>query len=218
MEKNYLEQIYRRRFGSEIEFRKQMWGVLCRDFFQRYIPQDSVVLEVAVGYCEFINSIKAKRKIALDVNSDTKQYVAPGVELILTESINMAQVGDSSCDVVFVSNFFEHLTKDNIVKTIKEINRVLKSGGRLLILQPNIRFCYDNFWNFFDHITPLDDRSVCEVLECNGFQVKECRERFLPYTTKSNFPKFLFLLRLYLRLPLVQRILGKQSFIYSQKI
>jgi len=70
---------------------------------------------------------------------------------------------------------------------------------------------------FFDHITPLDDRSLSEVLEINGFKVVECKPKFLPYTTKSKLPKSIFLLKLYLRFPPMYRIFGKQAFIYAKK-
>lgn len=87
-----------------------------------------------------------------------------------------------------------------------------------MILQPNIRFCFRDYWMFFDHITPLDDRNLSEVLEINGFKVKECKPKFLPYTTKGKLPKSIFLLKLYLKLPFVWKIFGKQAFIYAIKV
>ena len=209
--------MYQRRFGADIEFRKGMWSVLCKDFFQKYIPKEAVILEVAAGYCEFINNIVGKRRIALDLNPDVKKFASGEVEVVLADSINMLKVADNSCDVVFISNFLEHLKKEDIVKTVKEVHRVLRIDGKLLILQPNIRFCYKEYWNFFDHISALDDKSLSEVLELNGFKVIECKSKFLPYTTKSRFPKAIFLIKLYLRIPILHNILGKQAFICAQK-
>jgi len=115
------------------------------------------------------------------------------------------------------SNFFEHLDKPSIIKTIKEIRRVLKPKGKLLILQPNFRYCYKDYWMFFDHITPLDDRSLTEILTLNHFQILELKPKFLPYTVKSKIPKSIILLKIYLKLPFIQRIFGKQVFIYARK-
>ena len=212
-----LDKMYQRRFGADIEFRKGLWSVLCKDFFQKYIPKEAVILEVAAGYCEFINNIVGKRRIALDLNPDVKKFASGDVEVVLADSINMLKVADNSCDVVFISNFLEHLKKEDIVKTVKEVHRVLRIDGKLLILQPNIRFCYKEYWNFFDHISALDDKSLSEVLELNGFKVIECKSKFLPYTTKSRFPKAIFLIKLYLRIPILHNILGKQAFICAQK-
>jgi ubiquinone/menaquinone biosynthesis C-methylase UbiE len=212
-----LKNIYQRRFNNDIQFRNKMYAVLCRQVFQKYIPSNAVVLDVAAGYCEFINNINASKKIALDLNSDVKKYAAKNVAVIRSSATEMSQVKSNSVDVAFTSNFFEHLTRDEIIKTIREINRVLKKNGRFLILQPNIRYCYKDYWMFFDHLTPIDDRSLTEALEINGFKVIECRPRFLPFTTKSRLPKSIFLLKLYLKMTLIQKVIGQQAFIYARK-
>ena len=211
------KDMYQRRFDGDTEFRARMWQVLCKDFFQHYIPAQSVVLELAAGYCEFINHIQAARKIAVDINTDTRQRAASDVEVIINPTTDLSGVNQQSVDVVFVSNFFEHLTREDIVKTLRETFRVLKPGGRFLILQPNIRFVPNDYWMFFDHITPIDDRALAEALEIVGFKIRELRPQFLPFTTKSRLPKSLFLLRLYLKLPFLHRILGEQAFVYAEK-
>ena len=213
-----LEKIYQKRFGKDSEFRNNMYKVLCKSFFQKYVPENSVVLDVAAGYCEFINHIKAGKKIAIDINTDIKKFSGNDVEAILCSSTNMKSIKKESIDVVFSSNFFEHLTKPDVIKTISEIHRVLKPSGKLLVLQPNIRYCYKDYWMFFDHIIPLDDRSLVEILEINRFKIVECRPKFLPFTTKSKLPKSITLLKLYLRMPLAQKIFGKQAFVYAVKI
>ncbi|OIO20688.1 hypothetical protein AUJ17_05055 [Candidatus Micrarchaeota archaeon CG1_02_47_40] len=212
-----LSDMYRRRLGGDLHFRGALYSLLCREFFQRRIPADSTVLEVAAGYCEFINHIRAKRKIALDLNPEFKKFAAPEVETLISQSTNI-KLPDGSIDVVFVSNFFEHITKDDILHTLREIRRVLKDGGSLLIMQPNIRYCFNDFWMFFDHITPLDDRSLVEILELNDFKITECKPRFLPFSLKNTLlPKSLLLLKIYLRFPILHSIFGQQAFIHAKK-
>ena len=58
---------------------------------------------------------------------------------------------------------------------------------------------------------------MTEALEIAGFQVVECRARFLPYTTKSRLPQWAFLVRLYLRLPPAQWLLGKQMLVVAER-
>lgn len=212
-----LKEIYRRRFGEDFDFRNRMYRTLCEDFFQKFVPPESTIVDIASGYCEFINNINAAKKIALDINPDSEKFAAKEVEWRPLRCSDMRAVADQSADVVFASNILEHLTKDEIVKTIQEARRVLKEGGKFLILQPNIRYCYKDYWMFFDHITPLDDRSLCEILQVHGFEISECRPRFLPYTTKGRLPKSIFLLKLYLKIPLAQRLFGQQAFVCAVK-
>lgn len=211
------QETYHRRFGEDFEFRQKMYEVLCSSFFQRHISEDACILEIGAGYCEFINNIQASKKVAIDLNPDVKKFAGDDVEAITTSSVDMNQIKDESIDVVFANNFFEHLSREDIIKTITEVHRVLRKRGKFLILQPNIRFCFKDYWMFFDHITPLDDRSLSEVLEINGFEVVECKPKFLPYSTKSKLPKSIFFLKLYLRFPPIQKIFGKQAFFHAAK-
>jgi SAM-dependent methyltransferase len=210
-----LTEIYRRRF-EDGEARVLLWQTLVESFFQRYVDADDIVLDLPCGYGEFINSIRCKTKYALDVNRDAIKYLASDVTY-LEASSTAIPLDDGSVTKVFVSNFFEHLTRDEIADTIVELHRVLKAGGRVLVLQPNIRFASKNYWMFFDHITPVDDRALEEVFTALGFRLHERITRFLPFTTKGKLPMSVTLVRLYLRLPLAWRILGQQSFLVFER-
>jgi SAM-dependent methyltransferase len=212
-----VKSIYARRFTPDLEFRDAMWKILCRDFFQHYIVIKSHVLEIGAGYCEFINNIRSELKTAVDINPDITNYAAPDVNIVLNSTDRMGDVSDNSVDMVFASNLFEHLTRDEIIATFREVYRVLAPGGRFMVLQPNIRFCARDYWMFFDHVTPIDDRAFVEGLEINGFEILEVIDRFLPYTTKSRLPKSLFLIQTYLRVRVLWRFFGQQSFILSKK-
>jgi hypothetical protein len=52
-----LEALYRVRFQNQEAYRKQVWSVLAK-YFSRWIPSDSMVLDVGCGYCEFINEVR----------------------------------------------------------------------------------------------------------------------------------------------------------------
>jgi ubiquinone/menaquinone biosynthesis C-methylase UbiE len=214
-----IEKLYRSRFDERDRQRKnKIWEILCRYFFQKYIPKDSIVLDIGAGYCEFINHIQCRVKYAVDPNADTSNFANADVKVFNTSSANLSFLSDDSVDIVFVSNFLEHLkTKEEVIKTLSEVFRVLKSGGGIMILQPNIRYLYREYWDFFDHHVPLSDKSLIEALKMVGFRIEQVLSKFLPYSTKSKIPQNPLLIKLYLKIPFVWKIMGKQMFMIARK-
>lgn len=214
-----LDKLYSQRFpDSELSNKHAIWQVLCADFFSRHVKPTDTVVDIGAGYCEFINNIVAKEKIAVDLNPDVRRFAAPDVRIINDSCTAIAQLADGSADVVFMSNFLEHLpNKDLVLATFREAQRILRPGGRIVILQPNIRFLYAEYWDYFDHHTALSDRSLVEALLLTGFTPTTVIPQFLPYTTKSRLPQAPWLVRLYLKVPIAWRILGKQAFVVGEK-
>ena len=63
----------------------------------------------------------------------------------------MAPITDDTVDVCFSSNFLEHLpSKAAVAGALAEIWRVMRPGGIYVALQPNIRFCANVYWDFWD--------------------------------------------------------------------
>ena len=85
------------------------------------------------------------------------------------------------------------------------------------MVQPNIRYAYREYWDFFDHHVALSHGSLSEALQMTGFHIEVLRPRFLPYTTKSRLPQAAWLVRLYLACPPAQWLLGKQMLVVARK-
>jgi len=212
------KSLYANRFAQEHEVRLEVWHTIYQSYLKRYIPENSTVLELGAGYCELIHEIRAKRKICVDINPDVARHAGSECEIFITDSSNLSEIMTGSVDLVIANNFFEHISRTRILLTLHEVNRVLKDNGKILIIQPNMRYCYREFWMFFDHITPIDHDGMKEALSICGFKTIYCIPRFLPYTTKSRLPKVSILIRLYLAVPLVWNILGKQFLILAEKV
>ena len=213
-----LQLVYENRFGGTEERRAQVWTVLSRHFLQAWVPESSAVLDLGAGYCEFINSIRARKKYALDLNPVTRSRAASDVEAVVHDVATPWPLGSGCIDLVFTSNFLEHLhSKDQLQFCLREAYRVLRKDGKMLLLGPNIRYCPDTYWDFLDHHLPLSDRSVVEALEIAGFKVRKVIPRFLPYTMRRKLPSDPWLVRLYLAVPMLWRIAGKQFFIAAEK-
>jgi SAM-dependent methyltransferase len=215
-----IDALYTTRFPEADRAAKDaIWQVLCPRFFQRYVQPNDVVLDLGTGFGEFLRHIRCGRRIAVDIEPlsgralppDTEEVFAPGHQL-------SAHVAANSVDVVFCSNVFEHLPDTaTFLATLREIRTVLRPGGRLLALQPNIRFVGGAYWDFVDHHLPLTHLTLMEASESVGFEVVEVIPRFLPYTTRSAIPQSPWLVRLYLAVPPVWRIMGQQTWFVARK-
>ena len=217
--KKNLDVLYQGRFSEkEVKEKARIWVVLCKHFFQEYVSSSDTVLDLGAGYCDFINNIQCQKKLAVDLNEDTPSLAHPDVTVHQASSTQLSFLANESVDVVFTSNFLEHLrTKEEALETFNEVHRVLKNGGLFLVLQPNIRHVGFEYWDFFDHHIALTDKSLIEGLTIKRFRIKRVISKFLPFTTKSKIPQHPFLVWLYLKVPLVWRIMGKQSFLVAEK-
>jgi SAM-dependent methyltransferase len=217
---NTVDALYVTRFPeSDRAAKDAIWQVLCRHFFQRYVRPNDVVLDLGPGFGEFLRHIRCARRIAVDIEALSGRQLPQGTEEIVISSDRLStRVAPGSVDVVFCSNFFEHLPDTRtFLATLAEIRTVLRSGGRLLVLQPNIRFVGGAYWDFVDHHLPLTDRTVVEACESLGLTIVEVVPRFLPYTTRSRLPQSPWLIRLYLLIRPAWRLLGGQSWLVAQK-
>ena len=215
-----LERIYANRFpDAERAAKARLWRTLCDAFFSRYVPADGAVLDVGAGYCDFINHVRARRRVAVDLNPETARAAAPGVEVhsVALERLGAA-IAPQSIDLAFASNVFEHLRgPDVLLEVLEGILGTLRPGGRLIVMQPNVRAVGGAFWDFLDHTLPLTEKGMVEALTMTGFDVEHCRARFLPYTTKGRLPQGEALVRLYLALPPAQWIMGKQMLVIARR-
>jgi SAM-dependent methyltransferase len=214
-----LRRIYSTRFEKNQAYRQRVWRLLVASFFQRHVAPSATVLDLGCGYGEFINAIQCRQKLAMDLNPDAPRFLAADVRFLPQDCSSRWQCDDQSLDVVFSSNFFEHLPGKNALKlTLEEAFRCLKPGGKLLAMGPNIRFLPDVYWDFWDHHLALSDRSLAEGLENCGFTIQENHPRFLPYTMVNQREVPSFMLALYLKLRPAWKIFGKQFFIVGAKI
>jgi SAM-dependent methyltransferase len=216
-----VDRLYRNRFPPETLARRQaVWKVLCRSWLGRYVAPDARVLEIAPGYCEFINNIEAAERVAVDLNPETRNHAAPGVVVYHCAAERLGeQVPPGHFDVAFMSNFLEHCrSRDQMLAVLRAVSTALKPGGRLMILGPNFRYCFRDYFDYFDHYLPLTEKAVVEALHLAGFSVETVLPRTLPFTFRGRLPSWPWLVRLYMRLPLAWRLFGSQFFVVARTV
>jgi len=199
---------------TDDERRSAVWQALWRYVFRHRIAADACVLDLGAGYGDFINSVTARRRIAVDTWAGLAKHVAPGVEAFVTPVTNLEAIADDSVDFAFASNLFEHLPQDVFLAALREIARTLSPRGTLTILQPNYRYAFREYFDDYTHVAAYSHISLADLLAAHGWEVTEVQPRFLPLTVKSRLPVWPLLIAAYLRSPI--KPMGKQMLVVAR--
>ncbi len=181
--------------------RRVLWQTLVAGVFQKQIPQDGVVLELGAGYGEFINAVRARRRLAVDQWPGMLAHLEAGVDGLVTPITQLDGVPADSVDYVFSSNCFEHVSQAELVECLAQLRHKMKPGATLTIVQPNFRYCSREYFDDYTHVAIYTDKGLCDLLAANGFKIVRCVPRFLPFSIKGSLPVHPWLIRLYLLSP-----------------
>lgn len=184
--------------------RRGVWNEVAR-YVARDVPNARHVIELGAGYCDFINAFAAEHKLAFDLNPRMQEHAGPDVELRVADAVELEGVEPSSTDLVFASNFLEHLDTRELAALLGRVREVLRPRGKLVLLQPNFHRCARSYFDDPTHVTIFSDRSLPAYLEHHGFVVKKLVPGLLPFSMKSRAPKWPLLVRAYLASPLRPR-------------
>lgn len=213
-----LKTEYRLRFSRNEAYRNRLWRILCDEFFSAFVSPGMTVLDLGCGWGEFINHIRASQKYAMDLNPDAGRRLSGEIRFLNQDCSREWPLPSESLDVVFTSNFLEHLPdKKHIALAISEAHRCLKSDGVILCLGPNIKYIPGAYWDFWDHLVPLTEQSISELLRLRGFEIRRQVPRFLPYSMSQGRNPPLFMARWYLKAPVLWPWFGKQFLVVGHK-
>lgn len=197
-----------------IEARRTVWREIVR-----YVAGDvgsvETLVELGSGYCDFVNQFPAKRKIAFDLNPEMEAQAADDVQWIQGDARQIASVPAGSVDLVFASNFLEHLEGGVVDELLEGVHQALRPGGQLMLIQPNHRLCAEHYFDDPTHITIFDDTNIRPWLARTGFRVRRLVPGLLPFSMKSRAPKWPLGVRLYLNSPI--RPFGAQMYVVAER-
>ncbi len=200
--------------------RDSVWKEIAR-FHQKFVPTGGTVLDLGAGYCDFINNIIANKKYAVDTSPETPNYKKEDVVFLQKPASDLSSLSDNSVDVIHASNLFEHFDDFELEKVMREISRVLKVGGKLILMQPNYRLAYKNYFDDYTHKKVWSDASLGDFLVASDFKIILAMPKFLPFSMKSDsslIPRALvpFIVRAYINSP-IKPFAGQMLFVGEKK-
>ncbi len=210
-----LDRLYEYRFRDVDQAqRAAVWREI-GPFIHRQLGRPERVLDPAAGRCEFISSVPAEERWALDL-VDHSPEIEDGVNFVVGDALT-ADLPTDYFDAVWVSNFLEHLpTQEVTASFLERMCSVLRVGGAIAVMGPNFKHCMREYFDCADHTLVYTDTSIAEHLYAAGFSVERVVPRFLPYSFRGRLPPSPTLTRKYLDTPGLWRLFGKQFLVIAR--
>lgn len=212
-----FQRLYEYRFrGIDQGTRAAVWREIA-PFVHRQMGSPQRVLDPAAGRCEFINAVPAAERWAVDQTDYAERDADPGVTTVVAD-IMRAELPSSHFDGVWVSNFLEHLlTQEQTAEFLGRMYEAMAPGGRIAIMGPNFRYCAREYFDCADHTLIYTHTAIAEHLYAAGFEPERIVPRFLPYSFRGRLPATPITTRLYLQVPPLWRLLGKQFLVIGRR-
>ena len=213
-----LPELYEARFDErEVSAKDAVWREIVR-FLQRYVDRDTPLLDVACDRGHFVRFAEGSERWATDVR-DVSGDLPPDVHFVQGSGLDLTSlVPTEHFGTVFMSNYLEHLeSSDAVIEQLTVARQLIRPGGRVIVLQPNIRLVGPRYWDFIDHRVALTERSLLEAAELAGLRTVDLITRFLPYSTKGRLPSHPYLVRAYLAFRPAWWLMGRQTLYVGER-
>ena len=213
-----LPELYQARFDErEVSAKDAVWREIVR-FLQRYVDPETPLLDIACDRGHFVRFANGSERWATDLR-DVSGDLPPDVRFVQGSGLDLASlVPTEHFGTVFMSNYLEHLeSSDAVIEQLTVARQLVRPGGRVIVLQPNIRLVGPRYWDFIDHRVAITERSLLEAAELAGLRTVDLITRFLPYSTKGRLPSDARLVRAYLAFRPAWWLMGRQTLYVGER-
>ena len=145
---------------------------LCDYFTKRFsIKPSSLLLDVGCGRGFYVKAFRRNNIIAIGMDSETVQEVTVCPAWIV-DIEKPWPLSDNLCDFIFCKSTLEHTREP--LNVLKEMYRVLKPYGRVIILVPDWHSQWKNFYDDVTHQRPFTRKGLTQALKLTGFRDVNC--------------------------------------------
>lgn len=171
--------------------------------FEQFIGKDMDILEFGTGGGYMLKNIEtAGKKMGIEINPYAREEARKN-GIICFEQIT--QVEDNSVDILISNHALEHV--DNPAYYLSEFKRVVKSGGRIVIVVPHERTRKVNDEDINMHLYTWSPQNMYNLCKVCGWKIESCESlcnAWMPYYSKVQhivgWKKFHLLCKLYAKL------------------
>ncbi len=147
----------------------------------KHLPSDKSVKIVDVGCGRgqmlfFLKDNGYTNITGLDLNEDKVGICREmGFEVKVKDVFDYLRSEKDEVDVFILGNFLEHFEYKDIVKILKGLNKLLSSGGKILIITPNCNNIYGvaTFNSDITHKSALTEKSINDLVAKTSFEAAD---------------------------------------------
>lgn len=162
-------------YDEMFEMETQHWWFVARrkillhlmnSFFQN--KQHTKIADLGCGCGANLYEIqKHYDAIGMDLSHDAKKYcLKRGIKIVIGKLPNKISLPENSFDMVLLSDVLEHIENDN--EAIKNVSKLLKKDGLILLTVPAYPFLYTKRDVFHHHKRRYTKKQLHTVLQNNG--------------------------------------------------
>lgn len=203
---SYLRTIYNKKREPKTRYPFDLIKYLIRRF---NLKKGQKLLELGPGTGDFLEEFLKKGLICYGVDLEILPNINSKIKLKRVDlSRDKLPYKNNSFDIVFHKSVLEHFYRNEADLIMKETFRVLKKGGKVIILVPDWVSQIKNYFEDYTQIHPYDVLAIKDILSIYGFK-NIISEKFyqLPIIWENVSLKFLCsLLAIFIDTPLARRI------------
>jgi len=181
---DYVSTVYNNKRTPKTDYPKQLIKYLTEKFD---LVSGCKVLELGCGRGDFLNEFQKVGFICegldREMSSVNNDYGLNVNQCDLT--VDVFPYDDNTFDIVYHKSVLEHL--NDPANLMAETYRVLKQGGKLIILTPDWHSQWKNFYEDFTHLHPFDVMALSDLLSIYGFN-KTIVEKFYQLPVVWHIP------------------------------
>jgi len=166
MKKDYISVVYDEKRTPKTDYPYRLAGYLMQRFD---LKKGERLLEIGCGRGDFLTAFSAIGLNCFAIDREKEcQHLLPGFMIKQCDIVNEPlPFEDNFFDVVYHKSLIEHL--DNPISLMDETLRVLKPGGKIIILTPDWISQMENFYEDYTHCHPYTALAIKDLLTQWGF-------------------------------------------------
>jgi SAM-dependent methyltransferase len=159
------------------------------DIARNYLSGCQKILDLGSGGGHFIRFFGRDDIYALDGNKKSVNKLKTLTKNAIHSVLPNIPFPDDYFDGIHASHILEHLYPEDFYKTLKEMDRVLKKGGILIISCPML---WDGFYNDLSHTKPYHPQIFERYLSNDDLSQASTRPHVTGYETRELVYRYQF--------------------------